>query len=1660
MSQRRPPDVSASSPSVEMNPGDDTREWLTQLDLWESGVDTLAAAKVETGVDGSALALAYDTLLGAIAPTWPTNRGDNAKGVLDFDSPPTKPPAPTGRVVPARNDGDLLVEIGDALDRALSAEVALPSESRVRTDSPELDAWLALFLAEPPADAEDSAELLRNAFEAAIISRQVRDARAGSLLEAALRPTSPGVSPYLPIVRLGLQTLRGAAGEGMTSDPRRARYRFEQCLRFVRQLAAAGVDAAEYRRIAIELETALGMSVSGPRLTMTGPNDVVERIDTALAALAQGRMDVAAEGFEAASHQLGGRPGAALATTASLAHALRGAISHAASARADALAMDDGNLAAGLLVALDFMIGRAGDGELAVGGSPSVGAVRAVTGLTARELRGSVLRFIGRVCDRQSDSVGAARLAGIAAAGAPPSELPFEDRMVLMSGWLNEAADPAAALNAALAGTAVDGSEIAMLAAAASECLTAMGRPDVAVAAVRRGLEACPDATFLALVAEPLGAKIGPNQEDALRLWGAGDAARRSVVQLALAESALLQGNADAFTRAANAAIEHAGAKHNPASQSARGMGEGLFIDFAWWALHNRDVTAARSFLAQGAEMLSAVGANELAEACRDRGELARLSERPTAAATQAIAPTLSYWVGNVLDHPRTLALTLVDPGDRKQRFAARLRSAAMPTRICTTRVVESVFWMIATGDVEGALRFLQPRWHQKATPLLIAVVRRILSLVQDPESRITILQRLEAEAAGIPQASALAFLRSETLFGVRRTSDADAILRELSLGPLRLDVESTHHALLWTCDDFDLLDASLRDEIEARVGSGRKQDAIPAIIERATALRVLRGDRDGASSLAQQAAEYAVDNPGIAIQSLSLAADNRRLKLELPILAATEKTPFSIDGHLITMWRASESPAGGQSEAFAETYREQRAEQHPSLAIMAGLIPNFRVDGIANDWSRICAERGSIDPKFNGAILFECARQARTQGNFAEAIRMLQTAAALDDANPWTHSQLAILHHKLRQQEPTVVALRAAAQRFTAMPLRAMHCFAAAILLGDGNEPLTEELLRETLVAVPGHLGAYRMLASGLSRRNDLVEVAALMQQQATHTQDPVARASMHLRRVDILLELGLKTESREALRVLLTEQPKHPAALHRMGDLEFEDGAFAIAAELYLRLIGLDPDPETAKKVLRRLGRVFHRRLNDTKQAVAAYARVLTLDPENVEALSALSLLYAKQNDSKRAVEVTEKAISLESDQNRRTTLIVQLASLFEKDGDLRRAASLLGQAVSEARRSLQAVGELARFYERHRDTQSRQVLLDTTLALVREDLGRDPASVDTLRTVVPLLRWRKRAAGSTAMAQLLVTLSSDALERNEISKWAQAPKKGRRLSSLANSELDELTNPGAHILGLRHVMRRCGPEIASLRKPDLRPFAIGRAQRVPAGRGPRTIFDPLAVDLNQKGFELYVSSEQPKAMAIEPGDPPVIIIGQAWVDAGEIALRFAAGMTLRLASTHLDLLAVGRNDEGAALLGAIIREFNPGYVTLGVEPTLVARFQTKIGRAFSRSLRAELSPFITEIAGVFDPAALRVEALATGARAGLLSCGDLGIALRVLIGSQARQPTPNAAVPSASESDLRVDGLDADALRKDAVAADLITFALSLEYEMLVRALDSVS
>src|SRR6185369_10136452 len=109
-------------------------------------------------------------------------------------------------------------------------------------------------------------------------------------------------------------------------------------------------------------------------------------------------------------------------------------------------------------------------------------------------------------------------------------------------------------------------------------------------------------------------------------------------------------------------------------------------------------------------------------------------------------------------------------------------------------------------------------------------------------------------------------------------------------------------------------------------------------------------------------------------------------------------------------------------------------------------------------------------------------------------------------------------------------------------------------------------------------------------------------------------------------------------------------------------------------------------------RLGEIYSSRVPDPKRAAAAFERVLGVDPDNLEALRALSDLTVAEGDVRRALPVTEKLVADEPDPGRRHRTRIRLGELLMQSGDLRRAAVELRRVVDESPRDLAAIGALA--------------------------------------------------------------------------------------------------------------------------------------------------------------------------------------------------------------------------------------------------------------------------------------------------------------------------------------------------------------------------------
>ncbi len=707
-------------------------------------------------------------------------------------------------------------------------------------------------------------------------------------------------------------------------------------------------------------------------------------------------------------------------------------------------------------------------------------------------------------------------------------------------------------------------------------------------------------------------------------------------------------------------------------------------------------------------------------------------------------------------------------------------------------------------------------------------------------------------------------------------------------------------------------------------------------------------------------------------------------------------------------------------------------------------------------------------EPGLSGLLERQADRIAGTPGADARlAVALLMTAAQLEDQGGPAERAEALYRRVLQLEPdhlPALVRLRRIFLRRgevgptadllaqEAAALRGPHKLgrlhaAAALAFEKMDDPARGRgYLKQALALDPGDDVAFSWLRASLEQQGDRAGVGELLSRRAA-VASPAEAAALRLERVDLLQAAGADGgAARRELQELLESDPENVGALRRLAALELRDGNLPAAAALSIRQARYERDPAALVDCFLLIGRLYLNELQDPKIALGAFERVLRIDPARPEALEALSGLYAHQGETRKALAVTERLVERESDPRRRRPFLLRLGSLWEAAGDTRRAGVMLRRAVDESPRDLQALGELARFHERQRELPARNVLLDGSLALLREDLRRSPGDLDVLRSMIPVLRWRHRPASAAAAAQLLASFSTDPAEKTEAAAWAAAPPRGRRLAPLASPDLDGRALPAGMQGGIRHLLRVLGPTLHRSMRPDLRRWEVGRAQRLPKGAPVRETLEALAGDLGVRGFEAYVSPAQPFALMVEPGEPPSVILGAELVNLPPPAIRYACGQMARVMETHFDLLLEQGPMEAATLMSAIVRFFLPDYRPSFGDPAALAATDEQVTRALHRAPRAELAPFASEIAGAFTPETLYADAEEAGARAGLLASGDLAAALQLVA---ARHGIARGAGPPPLTAILQIP-----------VAARLVDFALSDDYEELVQALDAVS
>ncbi|HXK17453.1 MAG TPA: hypothetical protein VNG33_06615, partial [Polyangiaceae bacterium] len=376
--------------------------------------------------------------------------------------------------------------------------------------------------------------------------------------------------------------------------------------------------------------------------------------------------------------------------------------------------------------------------------------------------------------------------------------------------------------------------------------------------------------------------------------------------------------------------------------------------------------------------------------------------------------------------------------------------------------------------------------------------------------------------------------------------------------------------------------------------------------------------------------------------------------------------------------------------------------------------------------------------------VLGSLNRLYRSESMWAELLESLKLQASAAET-PAERAQIRkeignTLASKLESFEDALDAYRLALEE---APTDA-ELISAVREIGGGHEDLR---LRVAEILVP-------VLQQG-GRHAELVDVLELRLSVETEPSERVVT----LRTIATVLEanLGKQAEAESALLRAISERPDDLELHTELERLSRATSGFARYADALSDRAGSTFDPEVARELFVRLGRIAEVELKDDQRAVSAYKRAVEQAGDQPELLDALDRLYSRLGDHEAEAEILERRVSVESSDERQADLYFRLAQIqitrfkeparglsslrmalervpahegavaeLEKLVELEELFEEVSEILESVYRARGLTERLAKLYERrvgYADSVEARIDMRRNLARVLEEEGKDP-------------------------------------------------------------------------------------------------------------------------------------------------------------------------------------------------------------------------------------------------------------------------------------------------------------------------------------------------
>jgi len=589
-----------------------------------------------------------------------------------------------------------------------------------------------------------------------------------------------------------------------------------------------------------------------------------------------------------------------------------------------------------------------------------------------------------------------------------------------------------------------------------------------------------------------------------------------------------------------------------------------------------------------------------------------------------------------------------------------------------------------------------------------------------------------------------------------------------------------------------------------------------------------------------------------------------------------------------------------------------------------------------------------------------------------------------------------SIAEHEMASQYPEEVA-----QALT-------HAAAAELKL---RRPERAAALHEAALRfAPSHPQTLRALADLAIERGEKLEAARSLRRVAECSADRKEQVQIFEQIGDLHLALGGKDAARtaylDAASMLETDEPANIPLLEKLLDLQRGDGAVGDAITTARRIAEAVADP-AERAARRREVASLQMEIGEYADAALMLEKVLEDNPTDEAALARLSAAYAQAGRASDVATTLEKllpglpAAADREAEHARAGLWEQLGNaLGSRDPDA--AIGALEKAVAMDPERLSARLRLAELYGERPDHAA--LALDNHRCLV----WLDPTSQGSLRALAGDYLARGESDRGWCCRQVLGVLG---FANDEEQAWLkehplpERPTDEPYAANLGDPERHaQMAHPATRVVA--EVFAALWEGAPSLSRVTLDSVGVTAKDKVSAisDLDVAKVFSQVGKALSNQRAGLYLKPDaELSGVRLVSAAPTAVVVGRTFAETASAAeLRFHLGRALELLRPEFILAATLDSVALDDLFTAALKAFHPRHNRwrAGSEDS-AAEEASKLKKALPYKLAKRIAEIFQENVDVeVDCLHWRQAVLETGNRAGLLLCGDLRTAARVVL------------------------------------------------------------